>query len=70
MDTKDVSAILLKTVGLVMVAYAVFELPLYFPPNSGSLDQYSIFAALAQATATLADRAGPAALVFPQRGYE
>ena len=54
MDTKDVSAILLKTVGLVMVAYAVFELPLYFPPNSGSLDQYSIFAALAQATATLA----------------
>ena len=54
MDAKDVSAILLKTAGLVMVAYAVFELPLYFPPNSGSLDQYSIFAALAQATATLA----------------
>jgi len=53
MDTKDISAVLLKTIGLVMLAYAVFEIPLYFPPNSGSTDQYSIFGAFAQAVATL-----------------
>ncbi len=49
MDTKDVSAILLKTVGLVMLAYAIFELPLYFPPRSNPNEEYSVFGALAQA---------------------
>ena len=53
MDTKDVSAILLKTIGLVMIAYSVFEVPMYFPPNFGTTDQFSIFAALAQAAAAL-----------------
>lgn len=53
MDIKDISAVLLKTIGLVMVAYAVFEIPLYFPPSSGATERYSVFAALAQATATL-----------------
>ena len=54
MDTKDVSAVLLKTIGLVMVAYAVFEIPLYFIPNSGATDQFSFLAVFAQAAAALA----------------
>jgi hypothetical protein len=44
----------LKTVGLVMLAYAVFEIPLYFPPRASLTDDYSISVALVQATATLA----------------
>jgi hypothetical protein len=53
MDTKDVSAILLKTVGLVMVAYSVFEIPLYFLPSSSTTDQFSFLAVFAQAAAAL-----------------
>jgi len=52
-DTKDVSAVLLKTIGLVMLAYAVFEMPLYFPPRSSTTGDYSLFAAVAQAAAAL-----------------
>jgi hypothetical protein len=52
-DIKDISAVLLKTVGLVMLAYAVFEIPLYFPPSSESTERYSVFAALAQAATAL-----------------
>ncbi len=36
-----------------MLAYAIFELPLYFRLRLGATDEYSIFAALAQAAATL-----------------
>jgi len=54
MDTKDISAVLLKTIGLVMLAYAVFEIPLYFPPRSSAAGEYSVSLAVAQATATLA----------------
>jgi hypothetical protein len=53
MDIKDLSAVLLKTVGLVMLAYAVFEIPLYFPPHVNLTDQYSILDALVEATGTL-----------------
>lgn len=53
MDTKDISAVLLKTIGLVMLAYAVFELPLYFPPRANLRDDYSVFAAFAGAGVTL-----------------
>jgi hypothetical protein len=48
MDTKDVTAILLKVVGLVMLAFAAFELPAYFPPQSSS-SEYSFIGALMQA---------------------
>jgi hypothetical protein len=54
MDTKDVSAILLKTMGLVMLAYAVFAIPSYFPPRVNLTDQYSILDALVEAGGTLA----------------
>jgi hypothetical protein len=53
MDTKDVSALLLRTIGLVMVAYSVFEIPLYFIPNAGGSDQFSFLAVFAQAAAAL-----------------
>jgi hypothetical protein len=53
MDTKDVSAVLLKTMGLVMLAYAVFEIPLYFPPSTNLTEQYSLFDAVVQAAASL-----------------
>jgi hypothetical protein len=54
MDIKDVSAVLLKAIGLVMLAFAVFEIPLYFPPRSNLTEEYSIFAAFVQAASTLA----------------
>jgi hypothetical protein len=54
MDTKDVAAVLLKTAGLIMIAYAVFELPRYFLPMADSSGQYSFVTALVQAAGTLA----------------
>lgn len=53
MDTKDITAVLLKTAGLIFFAYAIFELPLYFPPRISPTTDFSIVTALVQAAATL-----------------
>ena len=53
MDTKDISAVLLKTVGLVMVAFAVFEIPAYLPPRVSLTEEYSLLMALVDAAAIL-----------------
>ena len=42
MDTKDVTAVLLKIAGLVIVAYAAFALPYYFSPEAMSSSQFSV----------------------------
>ena len=52
MDLKDISAVLLKTVGLVMLAFALFEIPSYLPPRV-SLTEYSLLSATVDAAAIL-----------------
>ena len=69
MDTKDGSAVLLKTIGLAMIAYAIFEIPLYFPPRSSPTGDFSVFAAVAHAAAvlTLPIALGRALWFFPAK---
>jgi hypothetical protein len=53
MDTKDIAALLLKTAGLVMFAYAIFNIPYYFLPHARSDSEYSFIASFMQAAAIL-----------------
>jgi hypothetical protein len=52
-DTKDVATMLVKAVGLVMFAYAIFDIPYYFPPYASLSAERSFTAAFMQAVATL-----------------
>jgi hypothetical protein len=53
MDTKDIAALLLKTAGLLMFAYAIFEIPYYAFPRAGANQEYSFIATFMQAVAYL-----------------
>ena len=53
MDTKDIAALLLKTAGLVMFAYAIFDIPYYFLPSKTD-SEYSFIASFMQAAGILA----------------
>jgi hypothetical protein len=52
-DAKDLAAVLLKTVGLLMFAYAVFDIPYYFLPRPSNGSELSFIASFMQATAIL-----------------
>jgi len=52
MDIKDISAVLLKTSGLVMLAFAAFEIPSYFLPRASDYE-ISVLTAVVQAAAML-----------------
>jgi hypothetical protein len=53
MDAKDIATILLKTAGLVMFAYAIFDIPYYFPPYVTSGGEQSFINAWMQAAAVV-----------------
>src|ERR1700687_2631137 len=59
MDTKDIAATLLKIAGLVLIAFALMQLPSYFP---APLDPNSSWS-LPQAFAAAAITVGPIALL-------
>src|SRR5712691_8702781 len=54
MDTKDLAAVLVKTAGLAIFAYAVIRLPAYLPPWVSGNAPFSIGALFAEAAVTLA----------------
>jgi hypothetical protein len=54
MDAKDITSALLKIAGLVTFAYAIFQIPSYFPPAVGAGAPYSICDSVSVALATLA----------------
>jgi hypothetical protein len=53
-DTKDIAALLLKTAGLVIFAYAIFDIPYYFLPHPRTDSDYSFIASFMQAAGMLA----------------
>jgi hypothetical protein len=53
-DTKDIAALLLKTAGLVIFAYAIFDIPYYFLPHPRTDSEYSFIASFMLAAGMLA----------------
>jgi hypothetical protein len=53
MDTKDIALLMLRAAGLLMFAYALFDIPYYFLPRPGSQGEYSFVASFMEAVAIL-----------------